>query len=228
MLYDPTWLLVLPGLALALWAQAKVRSAFAKYGKIPTSLGLPASEAVQRMLRANGNEAVRLRRVPGQLTDHFDPRDDTLSLSDSVYDSASVAALGIAAHEAGHAMQKRDGYALLGFRTAVVPAVNIGSKLSVPIFILGLLLSFEPLLAAGIVLFAGTVLFTLLTLPVEFDASRRAIAMLTGSGLVTAQEERGVRKVLSAAAMTYVAAAVGAVLQLLRLLLIARGGRSRD
>ncbi|HHX22088.1 MAG TPA: zinc metallopeptidase, partial [Clostridiales bacterium] len=166
---------------------------------------------------------------PGQgtLTDHYDPRNQTLKLSEGVYNSSSVAALGIAAHEAGHAMQDKEGYALLGLRSAIVPAVNIGSKLSFPIFIVGLIMSFRPLTLIGIALFALTVLFTLITLPVEFDASRRAIAMLNASGLIAKDEEKGVRKVLNAAAMTYVAAAVGAILQLLRLILISRS-RSRD
>ena len=147
-----------------------------------------------------------------------------------MYGSDSIAAVGIAAHEAGHAMQKRDDYAPLGLRSMVVPAVSIGSKLSMPIFVLGLIMSWQPLLSAGIALFSLTVVFSLITLPVEFNASRRAVAMLQASGIITSQEEeQGVRKVLNAAAMTYVAAAIGAILQLVRLILITRGGsRRRD
>lgn len=228
MYFDSTYLLLVPGLILALLAQARVKYAYARYSQVQSRLGIPAAQAVQTMLRDNGNHAVSVRRVPGQLTDHYDPRDETLSLSEGVYGSTSVAALGIAAHEAGHAMQKKEGYAFLGLRTALVPAVNFGSKLSVPVFILGLIMSLDPLVTAGIVLFAATVLFTLITLPVELDASRRAVKMLTAGGMVTAEEERGVRSVLSAAALTYVASAVGAVLQLLRLILIAQNRRRRD
>lgn len=228
MYFDSTYLLLIPGLILALLAQARVKYAYARYSRVQSRLGIPAAQAVQTMLRDNGNHAVSVRRVPGQLTDHYDPRDETLSLSEGVYGSTSVAALGIAAHEAGHAMQKKEGYAFLGLRTALVPAVNFGSKLSVPVFILGLIMSLDPLVTAGIVLFAATVLFTLITLPVELDASRRAVKMLTAGGMVTAEEERGVRSVLSAAALTYVASAVGAVLQLLRLILIAQNRRRRD
>ncbi len=225
--YDSTYLLVLPGLLLALWAQGAVKSAYAKYSQVPSRNGLPAAEAVRRMLEASGNYRVQVLPGQGTLTDHYDPRNQTLKLSEGVYNSSSVAALGIAAHEAGHAMQDKEGYALLGLRSAIVPAVNFGSRLSLPIFILGLVMSFKPLTLAGIALFALTVLFTLITLPVEFDASRRAIAMLNASGLIAKDEEKGVRKVLNAAAMTYVAAAVGAILQLLRLILISRS-RSRD
>ena len=228
MYFDSTYLLLVPGLILALLAQARVKYAYARYSRVQSRLGIPAAQAVQTMLRDNGNHTVSVRRVPGQLTDHYDPRDETLSLSEGVYGSTSVAALGIAAHEAGHAMQKKEGYAFLGLRTALVPAVNFGSKLSVPVFILGLIMSLDPLVTAGIVLFAATVLFTLITLPVELDASRRAVKMLTAGGMVTAEEERGVRSVLSAAALTYVASAVGAVLQLLRLILIAQNRRRRD
>lgn len=227
MYYDPTYLLLIPGLLLALWAQGAVKSAYAKYSRVPSRNGLPAAEAVRRMLKASGNYRVQVLPGQGTLTDHYDPRNQTLKLSEGVYNSSSVAALGIAAHEAGHAMQDKEGYALLGLRSAIVPAVNIGSKLSFPIFIVGLIMSFRPLTLIGIALFALTVLFTLITLPVEFDASRRAVAMLNASGLIAKDEEKGVRKVLNAAAMTYVAAAVGAILQLLRLILISRS-RSRD
>lgn len=165
--------------------------------------------------------------VSGQMTDHYDPGKEVLNLSDGVYGSASVAAIGIAAHEAGHAMQKKDGYAPLKLRTAVVPVVNIGSSLSTPLFVLGLIMAWQPLTYVGIALFSLSVIFSLVTLPVEFDASRRAIGMLTEGGYVTEEERSGVKAVLNAAALTYVAAAVTSLLSLLRLLLIARS-RDRD
>ncbi len=223
MYYDSTFLLLIPGILLALWAQMRVKRTYAKYSKVISSFPGSAAQAAQKMLNDSGNDRVRVQPTQGMLTDHYDPRNETLNLSEEVYGSNSVAALGIAAHEAGHAMQKKDGYALLNLRTAVVPAVNIGSNLSVPIFILGFALSFDPLITVGIVLFSLTVLFALITLPVEFNASKRAVEMLSNSGIITSQqEEAGVKKVLSAAAMTYVAAAVSALLQLIRLILLRR------
>ena len=196
---------------------------------MPIDSRLTGAEAARRILRDSGNDVVQIQPVQGQLTDHYDPKSEVLRLSEGVYDTASVSAVGIAAHEAGHAMQKRDDYAPLGLRTLVVPTVRIGSTLSMPIFIIGLLMSFRPLIYAGIVLFSLTVVFSLITLPVEFNASKRAVAMLRNSGVVTTAEvEKGVRAVLNAAAWTYVAAAVGAVLQLLRLVLLARGGSRRN
>ncbi len=227
MYFDSSYLLLIPGLLLALWAQYAVKSAYAKYSKVPSRNGMAAADAVRRMLQANGNGNVQVQQGQGVLTDHYDPRNKTLRLSEGVYGSNSVAALGIAAHEAGHAMQDKEGYAFLGFRTAIVPVVSFGSKLSLPIFIFGLIISFEPLTWIGIGLFALTVVFTLITLPVEFDASKRAVRMLNASGIIAGDEEQGVRKVLNAAAMTYVASAVGAVLQLVRLILLSRS-RSRD
>lgn len=227
--YDPTFLLLIPAFLLALWAQGMVQSAYRKYSKMPTRGGIQASDAVMRMLRDAGNDAVSLAQVPGQLTDHYNPKEEVLSLSEGVYHSSSVAAVAIAAHEAGHAMQKREGNVLLEMRTALVPAVNIGSTLSMPIFIAGLLMSFQPLVIAGIVLFSLAVFFSLLTLPMELNASSRAIQMLTASGIITSQEEeKGARAMLRAAAMTYVASAVGALLQLLRLVMIAGNSRRRD
>jgi len=224
--FDWTYLLIIPGMILGLWAQHKVKSAYAEYSRIPTRLGVTAANAVDDLLRRNGNNKVRIGRVSGQLTDHYNPANETLNLSDGVYGSASIAALGIAAHEAGHAMQKHEGYAPLTIRTMIVPAVNICSGLSTPLFFLGLLMSWEPLLTLGIILFAASTVFALVTLPVEFNASNRAVAMLTEGGYVTGEEERGVRKVLNAAALTYVAAAVTSMLSLLRLVLIAN--RRRD
>ena len=230
MYLDSTALLLLPALLLALFAQGRIKAVYHKYSRVPVASRVTGAEAAQRMLRDSGNDAVSIQLVHGQLVDHYDPRNETLSLSEGVYGSDSIAAVGIAAHEAGHAMQKRDDYAPLSLRSVVVPAVSIGSKLSMPIFVLGLIMSWQPLLSAGIALFSLTVVFSLITLPVEFNASRRAVAMLQASGIITSQEEeQGVRKVLNAAAMTYVAAAIGAILQLVRLILITRGGsRRRD
>ena len=227
MFYDSTMLLLIPALLLALLAQGWMKSAYNKYSKIRTQAGIPASQAAQKILYDNGNVDVSVTRTQGTLTDHYDPRSQVLSLSEGVYNSASIAAIGIAAHEAGHAMQKKEGYAALSLRSLVVPVVNFGSMLSMPIFILGLVMSWRPLLTVGIALFSLTVIFALVTLPVEFNASRRAIQMLNGSGLITQEEEKGVRKVLNAAAMTYVASAIGALLQLFRLILLSRGVSSR-
>ena len=224
--YDWTYLLIIPGLILGIWAQSKVKSTYAEYSRVPTRLGRSAAAVVDDLLRRNGNNKVRIGRVSGELTDHYNPGNETLNLSDGVYASNSVAALGIAAHEAGHAMQKHDGYAPLKLRTAIVPAVNICSGLSTPLFFLGLLMSWEPLLTLGILLFAASTVFALVTLPVEFNASNRAVAMLVDGGYVNGEEERGVRKVLNAAALTYVAAAVTSMLSLLRLVMIAN--RRRD
>ena len=220
--YDWTYLLIIPGMLLGLWAQHKVKSAYAEYSRIPTRLGRPAASVVDDLLRRNGNSKVRIGRVSGELTDHYNPGNETLNLSDGVYGSASIAALGIAAHEAGHAMQKHENYAPLMLRTTIVPAVNICSSLSTPLFFLGLIMAWEPLTTLGIILFAASTVFALVTLPVEFNASNRAVAMLTEGGYVTGEEERGVRNVLTAAALTYVAAAVTSMLSLLRLVLIAR------
>lgn len=220
--YDWTYLLIIPGLILGIWAQMKVKSTYAEYSRIPTRLGRGAASVVDDLLRRNGNNRVSIGRVHGELTDHYNPANETLNLSDGVYASNSIAALGIAAHEAGHAMQKLEGYAPLRLRTAIVPAVNICSGLSTPLFFLGLVMAWEPLTTLGIILFAASTVFALVTLPVEFNASNRAVAMLTEGGYVTGEEERGVRKVLTAAALTYVAAAVTSLLSLLRLVLIAR------
>lgn len=228
MYLDPTYLLLIPGLLLAFYAQWKVKSAYAKYSKVPLSSRVSGAEAAERILRQNGNDVVQIAQVTGQLTDNYNPKTEVLSLSEGVYNSASVAAVGIAAHEAGHAMQKKQNYAPLNLRSVVVPTVSIGSKLSTPIFILGLIMSWQPLLYAGIAMFALTVVFSLITLPVEFNASKRAVSMLQSSGIITTrEEEKGVRAVLNAAALTYVAAAVSAILQLVRLILLSRSSRSR-
>ena len=220
--WDWTYILIIPGLLLGLWAQSRVNSAYREYSRIPTRLGRPASSVVAELLRRNGNDAVTVGRVAGNLTDHYNPGNETLNLSEGVYGSASIAALGIAAHEAGHAMQKHEGYAPLMLRTAIVPAVNLCSMLSTPLFFLGILFTLPFLTNVGIVLFAASTVFALVTLPVEFNASNRAVAMLTEGGYISYEEERGVRAVLNAAALTYVAAAVTSMLSLLRLVLIAR------
>ena len=224
--YDWTYLLIIPGMILGLWAQYKVKNTYAEYSRVPTRLGRSAAAVVDDLLRRNGNNKVRVGLVNGELTDHYNPGNETLNLSDGVYASSSVAALGIAAHEAGHAMQKHENYAPLMLRTTIVPAVNICSTLSTPLFFLGLIMAWEPLLNLGILLFAASTVFALVTLPVEFNASKRAVSMLTEGGYVTGDEERGVRKVLQAAALTYVAAAVTSLLSLLRLVMIAN--RRRD
>ena len=219
---DWTYFLIIPGLILGLWAQHQVNSAYRRYGQVQTRLGRPACEVAQDLLRRNGNTVVRVGRVHGQLTDHYDPGKEVLNLSEGVYGSSSVAALGVAAHEAGHAMQKQEDYAPLKLRTAAVPIVNFGSTAATPLFVLGLLFSWQPLVYVGIALFSLSVVFALITLPVEFDASRRAVRMLTEGGYVTEEERSCVKAVLNAAALTYVASAVTSLLSLLRLLIIAR------
>ena len=220
--FDWTYILIIPGLLLGLWAQSQVSSAYNMYSRYGTRLGRPASEVVAELLRRNGNTVVSVQRTSGQLTDHYDPSTETLRLSEGVYGSGSIAALGIAAHEAGHAMQKHEHYAMLKLRTALVPVVNIGSSAAIPLFMMGLIFSWKPLVTIGILAFSLSVLFSLVTLPVEFDASRRAVRMLQDGGYVTGEELTGVQKVLRAAALTYVAAAVSSLLNLLRLLIIAR------
>lgn len=225
--FDSTWLIILPGLLIALWAQAKVNSTFAKYSKVPSNSGITGAMVARYMLDAAGLSDVPVNRVSGRLSDHYDPTKRTLNLSDGVYASSSIAALGVAAHECGHALQDLEGYAPLKLRGAIVPVVGIGSNLSWPIFLMGLIFSWKPLLLAGIILFSLTVLFTLVTLPVEFNASSRALMALESGNYLRGEELDGARKVLSAAALTYVASALNAILQLLRLLVLA-GRRNND
>ena len=225
--YDWTYLLLIPALLLSLWAQFRVSSTFSRFSKVRASSGMTATQMAEQLLHAEGVYDVSVERTRGNLTDHYDPKNMVLRLSDSTANSTSVAALGVAAHEAGHVLQHRDGYAPLMLRTAAVPVVNIGSNLSWPLFLVGLIFSWDPLLYAGIALFALAVLFALITLPVEFNASKRALAALEANGYLQPGEEmRGAKKVLSAAAMTYVASAFMAIMQLLRLLAIA--GARRD
>ena len=225
--YDWTYILLIPALILSMWAQFRVSSTFSRFSKVRASSGMTATQMAEQLLHAEGVYDVSVERTRGNLTDHYDPKNMVLRLSDSTANSTSVAALGVAAHEAGHVLQHRDGYAPLMLRTAAVPVVNIGSNLSWPLFLVGLIVSWEPLVYAGIALFALAVLFAIITLPVEFNASKRALAALEANGYLQPGEEmRGARKVLSAAAMTYVASAFMAIMQLLRLLAIA--GVRRD
>lgn len=227
--FDPTMLLILPALLLAMWAQFRVQSTFLKYSDAPSAQGWTAAEMAADLLARNGLGDVRVERVRGSLTDHYDPRTNTLRLSDTVYGSTSLAALGVAAHECGHAMQEAEGYKPLRIREKIVPVAQIGSWAAMPLFVLGLVMSWEPLLTAGIIVFSLVVAFYLVTLPVEFDASGRALEQLEGGGYLSSAETDDAGRVLRAAALTYVAAALQAVLQLLRLLVLAGGNRrNRD
>ena len=223
---DPTYLLLIPGLILALVAQAMVSGAFSKWSQVESRTGLTGAQMARRILDANGCGSVMIEHIPGKLTDNFDPADGVLRLSDEVYASRSVAALGVAAHEAGHAIQAATDYAPLRLRSALVPVAGIGSQAAMPLFLLGLIFSWQPLVRIGIYCFALAVLFYLVTLPVEFNASGRAVAILGGA--LPEEELRGVKAVLRAAALTYVASALQALLQLARLLLIANSRRRRD
>ena len=227
MYMDPTMLLAFLGLILTMIASAKVKTTFAKYDRVRALSGLSGAEAAERVLHTAGIFDVRIRQVRGSLTDHYDPRNKTLNLSESTYASRSIAAVCVAAHECGHAIQDQKQYGLLVLRSTLVPAANIGSQLSWPIFFAGILFSMRPLMMAGIILFSLAVLFQLVTLPVEFNASSRALHILENTGMLGSQEMPGAKKVLRAAAMTYVAALASSMLQLLRLILLARG-RDRD
>lgn len=227
--FDPTMLLILPALLLAMWAQFRVQSTFRKYSDVPSAQGWTAAEMAADLLARNGLGDVRIERVRGSLTDHYDPRTNTLRLSETVYGSTSLAALGVAAHECGHAMQQAQGYKPLRIREKIVPVAQIGSWAAMPLFVLGLVMSWEPLLTAGIIVFSLVVAFYLVTLPVEFDASGRALEQLEGGGYLSSAETDDAGRVLRAAALTYVAAALQAVLQLLRLVILAGGNRrNRD
>lgn len=218
--YDPTWILLLPAILLAGYAQWKVSSAFNRFSQVSTAAGRTGAAVAAEILRRRGIPNVQIEEVDGMLSDHYDPRSKTLRLSPAVYESTSVSAVGVAAHECGHALQDKEGYAPLALRSAIVPVANIGTSAAWILFLIGLLTQRGTLMDLGILLFLGYVLFALVTLPVEFDASRRAVAVLQGEGLVMPGEAEGVKTVLNAAALTYVAAAAMAVLQLARLLLI--------
>ena len=227
MYVDPTYILIIIGVLLSLAASTKVKSTFGRYSQVRSLSGLTGAQTAERILRQAGIYDVGIARVSGDLTGHYDPSSKTLRLSDSVYGSTSVAAVSVAAHECGHAIQHNINYAPLNIRSAIVPVANIGSSLSWPIFLLGLILSIPALTTVGIVLFSLAVLFQLVTLPVEFNASSRALKMLESTGILSREENKGAKKVLTAAALTYVAALASSILQLLRLIILS-GGRRRD
>lgn len=222
------YLLILGALALSLLAQVLVNSRFERYRKVPDASGLTGGEVARRLLDDAGLRNVRIERVSGRLTDHYDPQAKVLRLSPETMDGANVAALGVAAHETGHALQDADAYAPLQLRTACVRTAGIGSQAAWPLFLAGLIFNFRPLVLIGIALYAAMVVFTLVTLPVELNASHRALTLLENGGYLTSDEMPGARSVLSAAALTYVASALMAVLQLLRLIAIAGNRRRRD
>ena len=230
--FDWTYIvLVLPCIIFSMWASSSVNSTFKRFSQKYSSRRITGAQAAQRVLSHNGISGVRIERVSGNLTDHYDPRTNVIRLSDSVYDSTSVAAIGVAAHEAGHAVQYARHYAPIHFRAAIIPITNIGSKLAMPLILLGLVLNFlggisTGLIYLGIAAFALSLLFQVVTLPVEFNASRRAMRAISDAELLTPEEQRGARKTLTAAAMTYVAATAVALAQLLRLLVLF--GRRRD
>lgn len=235
--FDPTYILVLIGALLCIFASSRVNSTYSKYAKIRSKRGITGAEAAQRILQMSGIHDVQIQHVAGNLTDHYDPSQKVLRLSDTVYGSNSVAAIGVAAHECGHALQHKEGYLPLKIRSALVPAANIGSRLGLPIVILGLVLGigFElpgggyfSLAEIGIWIFALAVLFQIITLPVEFNASGRALKMLGSYGLMSEDEVGDCRRVLGAAALTYVAAAASSILQLLRLVILSGNRRRRD
>ncbi len=225
---DWTYILVLIGAIFSIMASAKVNSTFNKYQRVRSMTGMTGAEAAEKILNQNGIYDVDIQHIKGNLTDHYDPRTKVLRLSDATYGSNSVAAIGVAAHECGHALQHKEEYFPLKFRSAIVPAANIGSRLGIPIVILGMIMGQNYLLIQiGIWVFSLAVLFQIVTLPVEFNASSRAMRMLEQYGILGSDEIGKTRKVLSAAAMTYVAAAAASVLQLLRLILLG-GRRNRD
>lgn len=225
--YDSTYVLVLIGVVLSLLASSKVKRTYAKYSRERSMSGMTGAQAAQRILNAAGIYDVTIQHVSGNLTDHYDPKNKTLNLSDSVYGSASVAAVGVAAHECGHAVQHDRGYAPLKLRSALVPAANLGANISWPLIVLGLLLGGSGILVQiGILMFSLAVAFQIVTLPVEFNASGRALKMLEDTNILYGDELTKTKKVLSAAALTYVAAAASSILQLLRLVLLY--GRRRN
>ena len=226
--WDPTYILVIIGVIISLWASAKVKTTYSKYSRVRSMSGLTGAQAAERILHSAGLYDVRIEHISGDLTDHYDPKNRVLRLSDTVYGSASVAAVGVAAHECGHAVQDQKDYAPLRIRNSLVPVANFGTMAAWPIIIIGLIFgSSHFLVNLGILLFSLGVLFQLVTLPVEFDASSRAIQILGNTGILYGDEIRQTRKVLNAAAMTYVSAAAASILSLLRLILLF-GGRDRD
>lgn len=225
--FDWTYLLAILGLVITMIASARVNGIFSKYNKVRSRSGLTGASAARMILDINGLSNVAIEHVQGSLTDHYDPRSKTLRLSDSTFNSGSVSAICVAAHESGHAVQDKVHYGPLVLRSTLVPAANFGSTLSWPVFLFGLIFSMRPLVTAGIVLFMLAVLFQLVTLPVEFDASKRALAILHDNQIIPEDEQKQGKEVLWAAAMTYVAALASSLLQLLRLLLLANNRRDR-
>ena len=232
--FDWTYLvLVLPCVILSLWASANVNSTFSRYSRQFSQRSITGAQAAEQVLRANGIYNVRIERVSGNLTDHFDPKTNVIRLSDNVFGSTSTAAIGVACHEAGHAVQYAQDYAPIRLRSAVIPATNLGSKLAMPLILIGLLLSAlgdisYTLIYLGIACFGLSLVFQLITLPVEFNASNRAMAAIAQGGLLTAEEQKGARKTLQAAALTYVAATATALAQLLRLLILFGNKNNRN
>lgn len=222
---DPTMILLIPAILLSMWAQSKVQSTFKQYSQIQARGNVTADSAARMLLTLYGMPNMPINHVSGNLTDHYDPRNRTLNLSDGVYGNRSIASIGVAAHEAGHAIQHHESYAPLMLRNGIVPAVNVCSSASMPLFLIGLLMGNGMLVNLGIILFCGALAFHLITLPVELNASNRAIALLEETRTLAPDELKGARKVLNAAAWTYVAAALMSVLQLVRLILISRSRR---
>ena len=229
--WDPTYILVVIGAVICMIASARVKGTFNKYSQLRSMSGMNGAQVAQKELQAAGIYDVQVRHVSGSLTDHYDPRTKTVNLSDPVYNATSVAALGVAAHECGHAIQHAKSYAPLSIRSALVPIANFGSMLAWPVILIGLLFNTRSsglIIDIGILLFSAAVLFQLVTLPVEFDASRRALVMLRTQGILADDELRYTRRVLKSAALTYVASAAAAILQLLRIILITNGRRRDD
>ena len=229
--WDPTYILVVIGAVICMIASARVKGTFNKYSQLRSMSGMKGAQVAQRVLQAAGIYDVQVRHVSGSLTDHYDPRTKTVNLSDPVYNATSVAALGVAAHECGHAIQHAKSYAPLSIRSALVPIANFGSMLAWPVILIGLLFNTRSsglIIDIGILLFSAAVLFQLVTLPVEFDASRRALVMLRTQGILADDELKYTRRVLKSAALTYVASAAAAILQLLRIILITNGRRRDD
>lgn len=229
--WDPTYILVVIGAVICMIASARVKGTFNKYSQLRSRSGMNGAQVAQRVLQAAGIYDVQVRHVSGSLTDHYDPRTKTVNLSDPVYNATSVAALGVAAHECGHAIQHAKSYAPLSIRSALVPIANFGSMLAWPVILIGLFFNTRSsglIIDIGILLFSAAVLFQLVTLPVEFDASRRALVMLRTQGILADDELKYTRRVLKSAALTYVASAAAAILQLLRIILITNGRRRDD
>jgi Zn-dependent membrane protease YugP len=224
---DWSILIVLPALIFTFWAQTSVQSAYRQYSQMRNAHGMTGADAARRILNQNGLHHVRIEMIGGQMTDHYDPREEVIRLSEGVYNNASVAAVGIAAHEAGHAVQHATDYGALKLRNAIIPVCRFGSAAAMPLFIIGLFVASDALMTVGILAYAAVTLFQLITLPVEFNASRRAMSAIEGWGYMSEDEQAGSRKVLRAAAMTYVAALATSLLTLLRLLVLFSNGRNR-